>query len=262
MTVAAADAGAMPLAAHAREARLRSTRAAVAVVIGILAGYALSGEVLGVLREPITQIAQTRDASLNYDSVTGAFDLKLKIALIVGLVLSSPVWPFELFAFVSPGLTRRERRYTRWFSSVAIVLFAGGCAFGFTLFPHMVELLTGFASDQDSSILNAGYYVDFVLKLLLATGIAFVLPVFLVMLNTMGMLSSRTIRGHWRVVVAAIALFSAIVTPAADVLSMFLVAVPMTVLFAAAVLVTHIADRRRARRELTASASARTALER
>lgn len=253
MTAATAARGAMPLAAHAREARTRSTRAAVALAIGIAAGFLLSEQILAILRAPIEQIAQSRDASLNYDSITGAFDLRVKIALFSGIVLSSPVWLFELFAYVSPGLTRRERRYTFSSAACAIVLFAAGSAFGVLLFPHMVEVLAGFASDQDSSILNAGYYVDFVLKLVVAFGVAFVLPVLLVLLNTLGALSARTIRRQWRIAVVTIAVFSAVVTPAADALSMFLVAAPMSMLYGAAVLVTSIADRRRTGRAITPS---------
>lgn len=138
---------------------------------------------------------------------------------------------------------------TAGYTTAAIVLFAGGCALGFTIFPHVVEVLTSFSSDQDNSILNASTYVDFVVKLVAATGVAFVLPVFVVLLNAVGLVSSSTIRRHWRIVVVAIVLFSALVTPAADVLSMFLVAAPMSALFAAALVITHLADRRRARRD-------------
>lgn len=248
MTTAVAARGTMPLAGHAREARTRALRAAAALVVGIVAGFLLADQILDVLRAPIEQIAESRDATLNYDSVTGAFDLRLRIALFSGIVLSSPVWLYEVAAFVAPGLSRRERRSTLAYAAVAIVLFLGGCVFGVVLFPHMVELLAGFASAEDSTILNAGYYVDFVLKIVVATGVAFVLPVFLVMLNALGVVSSTSIRRRWRFIVVAIVLFSALVTPAADVLSMFLVALPMAVLFAAAVFVTHLHDRRAQRR--------------
>lgn len=213
----------MPLAGHAREARSRSMRAAVALVVGIIAGYGLSDGILEILRDPIAQIALARNASLNYDSVSAAF--------------------------VSPGLTHRERRMTAGYTVAAVVLFAAGCTLGFTIFPHVVEVLTSFSFDQDSSILDAGTYVDFVLKLVAATGVAFVLPVLVVLLNAVGLVSSQTIRRHWRVVVVSIVLFSALVTPAADVLSMFLVAAPMSALFAAALVITDLADRRRARRD-------------
>lgn len=237
----------MPLSAHMREARNRSVRAAAAVLVGVVLGYLISDQILELLRAPITELAESRDASLNYDSITGAFDLKLKIALFAGIVLASPVWLYELFGFLAPGLTRREKRYTFGFLGAAIPLFAIGCLAGFLLFPRMVELLASFASAEDSTLLQASYYVDFVLKIVLATGLAFVLPVFLVMLNFLGILSASAIARSWRVVIVAIVLFSAMVTPAADVLSMFLIAVPMTLLFLAAFGVAYLHDRRQQR---------------
>ncbi|WP_322410681.1 twin-arginine translocase subunit TatC [Microbacterium invictum] len=248
MTAATVARGDMPLGSHVSEARRRAVRAAVALTIGMIAGFVFSDQVIDVLRAPIEVLAESRDASLNYDSVTGAFELKLKIALFAGVVLSSPIWIFELFGFVSPGLTRRERRLTVGFSFAALALFATGSVTGFLLFPHMVELLASFASAEDSTILNAAYYVDFVMKIVVATGIAFTLPVFMVLLNALGLVSARTLLRSWRLIVVAIVVFSALVTPAADVLSMFLIAVPMAALFAGALLITHLHDRRAARR--------------
>lgn len=250
MSTATVARGTMPLASHVREIRRRGLRAAVALAVGVALGFLLSDQVLDVLRAPIEELAGSRQASLNYDTVTGAFDLKIKIAIFTGVVLSSPVWLLELFGFVTPGLTRRERRWTLGFLAAALPLFAAGCAFGLLLFPHMVSVLTGFADSEDTTILTASYYVDFVLKLVLAIGLAFVLPVFVVMLNLVGVLSAETLRRSWRVVVVVITLFSALVTPAADVMSMFLVAAPMSALFGAALGIAAVHDRRTPRRAL------------
>jgi sec-independent protein translocase protein TatC len=112
----------------------------------------------------------------------------------------------------------------------------------------MVELLTSFASNEDSTLLQASYYFDFVLKLVLAAGVAFTLPVFLVVLNIMGILPARTIARGWRVAVIGIVIFSALVTPAADLLSMFLLVVPMILLYLIALGIAWIHDRRKDRR--------------
>lgn len=246
---AQADAARMPMSSHLREARRRAVRATVAGVVAIVAGYALAPYILDALRAPIEELAASRDASLNYDSITGAFDLRLKVALYTGIVLSSPVWLYELFAYLAPGLTRREKKHAYGFLGAAVPLFLAGCTTGALLFPHMVELLAGFADTEDSTLLQASDYVDFVLKIVVATGVAFVLPVVLVALNTLGILSAVTIARSWRIVLVAIVVFSAVVTPAADVLSMFLVAVPMALLFAAALAVTWWHDRSMRRRD-------------
>ncbi|WP_308015754.1 twin-arginine translocase subunit TatC [Microbacterium sp. cx-59] len=237
----------MPLAAHAREARTRLTRATAALAIAVVLGFVASDGILDVLRAPIDQLAESRAASLNFDSVTGAFDLRIRIAVVAGAALSSPVWLYEILAYLAPGLTRREKRYTFGFVFAALPLFAAGCLTGLVLFPHMVELLAGFASAEDSSILQASYYVDFVIRIVLCTGIAFVLPVLLVALNFAGILPARAIAHRWRIIVVVIVLFSALATPAADVLSMFFVAIPVTALFGGALGIAFLRDRRAAR---------------
>lgn len=249
MTAATAARGTMPLGLHLREARRRVVRAAVALAVGTVVGFLLSDQILDVLRTPIEQLAESRNASLNYDTVTGAFDLRISIALYAGIALSSPVWMAELLGFLSPGLTRRERRATFGFLAAAIPLFAAGCAVGFLAFPRMVELLAEIGSTEDSTLLQASDYVTFVLKIVLAVGVAFVLPVFVVVLNRMGVLPARTIMRSWRVAVMAIVLFSALATPAADVMSMLLVALPMLLLGAAALGIAVLHDRRAARRD-------------
>ncbi|WP_378144555.1 twin-arginine translocase subunit TatC [Cnuibacter sp. UC19_7] len=238
----------MPLGSHLREARRRLLVAAIAVAAGVVAGWFLADGVLDVLRAPITALADSREASLNYDSVGGAFELRMRVALLTGVVLAAPAWLHQVFAFVLPGLTRRERRYSVGFTLAALPLFLAGCATGLAVFPHMVELLAGFAPDDDTSILQASDYVDFVLKLVVAVGVAFVLPVFVVLLNLAGVLPAARLRAGWRWIVLAIVLFSALATPAADVVSMLLLAVPMTGLFAAAAVIAHLHDRALARR--------------
>lgn len=248
MTATTADAPRLTLGQHLHDARAGLVRSTIAFAVAIVAGYLVSDAVLDVLRAPILEIAQTQAASLNYDSVTGAFDLRLRIAVLAGIVLAAPWWLVEAVRYVGPGLTRRERRAALGTIAAAVPLFAAGCATGLALFPHMVELLASFASDDDTTVLLASTYVDFVLKLVVATGIAFVLPVVVVLLNALGLLPARTLARGWRVCVVAIVVFSAIATPAADVLSMLLIALPMTALWAAALGIAWLHDRRVARR--------------
>jgi sec-independent protein translocase protein TatC len=248
MSAAAASAATLPLRAHLREARRRGTRAAAAVVVGVAAGFWLGEPVLDVLRAPIEQLAATTEASLNYDTISGAFDLRVTIALYLGVVLAAPVLLYQALAYVLPGLTRREKRYTVGFLAAAVVLFAVGCAVGLAAFPHMVELLAGFASAEDSTILQASQYVDFVLKLVLATGAAFTLPVVMVLLNVLGLLSAHAIVRAWRGAVVAIVAVSALITPSADVVSMLVLSVALTGLYFTACAIARFHERLIARR--------------
>ncbi|MGP5929763.1 twin-arginine translocase subunit TatC [Corynebacterium glyciniphilum] len=243
MTTATARPATMPVAGHLREGRRRIIRVAAALAVAMVIAYLMSDQVLEVLRAPVVEIAQTRAASINYDSITGAFDLKLRIALYGGIAVSSPVWLYQLLAYIAPALSRHEKRYTFGFLAAVIPLFTAGCVAGVAVFPRIVELLAGFASTEDSTLLQASYYLDFVMKLVLAAGIAFTLPAFIVVLNVMGLLPAATLARSWRGITISIVVFSALVTPAADLLSMFLIAVPMAVLFGLALFIAWIHDR-------------------
>ena len=247
----------MSLGAHLVELRKRLTIAAAAIAITAIGGFIASDYVIAALQAPIMQVAETtgRDANLNFDMVTGAFDIKLQIALTIAVVAASPIWLYQIWAFLVPGLVRKEKQYALGFLGAAVPLFLLGCFAGYMVMPHIVELMLGFAPAETISNLGAKYYYDFILKLLLATGIAFVLPVFLVLLNFVGVLSGKALLKGWRVAILAICLFTAIATPAADVISMFLLAIPMVVLYFAAVLIAFVHDRQVAKRNAEIEAS-------
>jgi len=243
----------MSLGQHLLELRKRLFVAALAVILGSVAGWFLSDLVLDFLRGPVQTIADAggRTAELNYSNVTSGFDLKLQISVTVGVIISSPVWLYQVWAFVVPALERREKLYAVGFVSAALPLFLAGCAAGTFVLPNIVRVMTGFIAPEDASIIEAKTYYDFVLKLVLAVGIAFVLPVFLVLFNFMGILTGKAIIKSWRIAILLIILFCAIATPAADVMSMFLLAVPMTILYLIAAGISLLNDRRRARRAAT-----------
>lgn len=241
----------MTLFAHLAELRKRLFVIAAAVLVCGIAGFLWSDALMAALREPIAAAAPGLDgmSGLNFTYVTQAFDLRIQIALTFAVVVSSPVWLYQLWAFVVPGLVRRERRFALGFLGAAIPLFLLGCAAGAYVTPHVVAVMLSFVSPQDSALLDARYFYDFVLRLALATGIAFVLPVFLVVLNFLGVMPARTILRSWRVAVLLIFVFAAIATPAADVLSMFLLAGPMIGLYFGAAGVAALHDRNAVRRE-------------
>jgi len=245
----------MSLGDHLRELRKRLFISALAIIVAAIAGFVLAPLVIDALRVPINQIAEARNAQIIYTTVTGAFDLRFQIAMTIGIVIASPIWLFQIFAFLVPGLTSKEKKYTFGFFFSAVPLFFAGAASGWFLFPHMVELLTTFSSNEEATYLDAKIYYDFVIKLVLAIGIGFVLPVFLVLLNFVGVLSATAILKGWRIAILVIAIFCAIATPAADVISMFLLAIPMIFLYFVAALIAWLHDRRKAKRAAEFEAS-------
>lgn len=242
--------GRMSLGEHLVELRKRLYLASLFILIGTVGGWFASDWLLSILREPVLLITeeQGRVATLNFDSITSAFDLKLQIAFTLGLIVSSPFWLYQIWAFFMPAMSRREIKFTLGFFFTAVPLFIAGAAAGWFVYPNIVALLTSFAPSDDSAIITAKTYFDFVLKLVIVVGVGFVLPVFLVLFNFAGILSAETILKSWRIAILLITLFTAIATPAADVLSMVLLAIPMIILYFLAAGVAWLHDRRLAKK--------------
>jgi sec-independent protein translocase protein TatC len=241
----------MSLGAHLVELRRRLMIAALALVVGMVVAFLIADPIITWITGPIRQIAETRGdefSALNFSTVTSAFDMRMRIAFSIGIFLSAPVWLWQIWAFIMPGLTRKEVRYTVAFVSAAIPLFFAGCYVGVLIVPHVIELMWSFTPDGGVNFYQAADYYDFVFKLMIVIGVAFVLPVFLVALNFAGIMSGKAILKGWRVAILIAATFAALATPAADVVSMLMLAGILTVLFFAAAGVSLLFDRQRAKR--------------
>jgi sec-independent protein translocase protein TatC len=242
----------MSLGQHLVEFRKRIMYAALALVVGMVVAFFITDFVIYLITEPIRVIAEAEGdeakVELMFSTVTGAFDLRLRMSFAIGILISAPIWLWQIWAFIMPGLTRKEIKYTVGFIAAAVPLFFAGCWVGLLVMPHIVELMTSFVPDGGASFFDAAYYYDFVFKLLIVVGISFVLPVFLVALNFAGVMSGMAILKGWRVAVIVAVVFSALATPAADVVSMLMLAGMLVVLFFAAAGVSMLFDKRRAKR--------------
>lgn len=247
----------MTLGAHLVELRKRLIIAAAALVVGMVIAFFISEPIISLLNEPIRVIAERRGiqiqgetlTALSFTTVTSGFDLRMRIAFAIGLLISAPVWLWQLWAFIVPGLTKKEIRYTWSFIAAAVPLFFAGCAVGFFIIPHAIELLAGFVPNGSALLFTYDTYYDFVFKFFIVLGCAFVLPVLLVALNLAGVVSGKAIVKGWRVAVLISAVFAALATPAADVTSMLLLMGIMVVLYLAAASVSLLFDRRKRKRE-------------
>jgi sec-independent protein translocase protein TatC len=243
----------MSLGQHLVELRKRLMIAAIALVVGMVVAFIITDPIIHWVTGPIRQISEDRGdnfAALNFSAVTSPFDMRMRIAFSIGIFLSAPVWLWQIWAFIMPGLTRKEIRYTIAFVAAAVPLFFAGCYIGVLVVPHVIELMWGFTPEGGVNFYDAQQYYDFVFKLMIVIGISFVLPVFLVALNVAGVMSGKAILKGWRVAILIATVFAALATPAADVVSMLMLAGILTVLFFAAAGLSMLFDRRKAKRNM------------
>lgn len=241
--------GRMSLGEHFREFRNRATVAALAVVAGAVVGWIQYEHIWKRLTEPLDTWARERGlehlVSANFNDPTQAVGLQLKISLFVGIILASPVWLWEVWAFLVPGLTKKEKKVARLFIGSAVPLFLFGCLAGALAITNVLRLLYGFTPENATNIVDGPKYADFVTKFILTFGLAFLMPVFLMALNGIRILPGRVMLKGWRIAIVAIFLFAAMMTPTPDAWTMVALALPMTVLYYAACWLAILLDKRR-----------------
>lgn len=250
----------MRLGEHLREFKRRFYISFAAIAVAAIGGFFLARPLLYLLSAPLDELrAAGLAVDLNITNITQAFDVQMRIGFLLGLIISSPIWIWQLLAFVVPALRTIERKYVFGFIGAAVPLFIAGCATGWFVLPRIIRLFVGFTPDGFTAYLGATDYWDFSLKLVFAVGVAYTLPVVMVFLNLAGVVSGRAMLKGWRWAVIIATLFGAFVTPAGEVLSMFIIGVPMVALYFAACGVALLVDRRRAKRAAAAAAADDTA---
>ena len=237
----------MSLGDHLRELRNRITISAIAILIGGVVGWVNYNRVIDALTRPLTELDKQRDGvvNINFAGMTDAFALQLTTSLFVGLIIASPIWLFQIWGFIVPGLTKKEKLVARLFVVAAVPLFLAGCFFAFIMVPKAVAVLLGFTPDGAYNLQDGAQYLNFVLKFIVAFGCAFLLPVFLVALNLVGVLSARSMLKSWRPAIMIILVFAAIMTPTPDAYTMLFLASPMVLLYFASVGLAFLFDRRK-----------------
>lgn len=245
--------GRMPLMEHLRELRNRLFKAAIALVLGAIIGYVVFPYVWHVLQGPYCRIPQTsRPDHLGGAQqctlyVTGLFDsffLRLKVAIITGVVLSSPVWLYQLWAFVAPGLHRREKKWAYTFVSAAFPLFALGAVLAYFTMDQGLRLLLGLAPNDTIPLITVTSYLGYVIMMTFVFGIAFELPLLVLILNMAGVLTHERIKKWRRGIIFGVFVFAAVVTPSPDPFMMCIMAVPTVVLFEVAEGLAYLHDKR------------------
>lgn len=240
----------MALGEHFREFRNRLYKAAIATLICAIGGFFLYQPFMQAIGQPLEIVREMtgRSVALNYTTVTSPFDQLIRVSLYIGLVIASPVWLYQLWAFITPALYKKEKRYALGFLFSAAPMFFFGIWLAWICLPTAVRTLMMFAPEGSGNLVDAQIYLSFVLKFMLVFGIAFVLPVVLVGLNFAGLISGKTIQKSWRWVVVLVAFLAAMAAPGSDVLTMFYLMAPLLLFFFIAILICLWNDKRRAKK--------------
>lgn len=247
------DEGRMPLMDHLRELRNRLIKSILALLAGTVVGWLMFDPAWDFLKQPYCSLPQSNvvdkdKCSLFVNGIFSSFFLQVKISFIIGAIISSPVWLYQLWAFVAPGLYRRERRWTYVFLGAAIPLFFVGTALAYLTVDKGLALFLGFVAEDVKPLITVDSYLGYVLTMLLVFGLTFELPLFVIVLNLAGVLSSQRIRKSQRMVIFGIFVFAAVATPSPDPFTMMALAMPTVVLFEVAAFLAFLNDRRKALR--------------
>lgn len=218
----------MSLLEHLEELRRRIIVVAVAILLAAIGGFFLADPIIILLRSPLPE-----GAELIQTAVGEAFGVRIQLALMTGLAIAMPVILFEIWAFVTPGLTRSERRLVWPLLFAAIILFIGGLALGYLLIPVAINFLLDFSLPGVPPLLRLADYIGFVTTLLLAFGLALQFPVILYLLARLGILSYAFLSRRRRFVALVIVLFAVVITPGDIVIGSATLAVVMYGLFEA-----------------------------
>jgi sec-independent protein translocase protein TatC len=218
----------MPLMSHLSELRSRIIKSMVALAVGTVIGFIFYLDILDILAEPYRSVT---DEGLAFFQPTEPFSLALKVALFGGTILASPVIIYQIWRFISPALTRRERRYIYPLSGVMTLLFVGGVALGYFTLPLALRVLFSFGGDLLQETVGVNFYFSFAMRFLLAFGAAFQFPVFLFAAAALGLVSSQALRRQRRWAVVFVVVAAALMTPGGDPLTLLLLATPMYLLY-------------------------------
>ncbi|WP_127135743.1 twin-arginine translocase subunit TatC [Veillonella sp. 3913] len=218
------EASSMSVVDHLSELRTRLVIAIVAIIIGTLGAYYYVEDILQILVAPA--------GKLYYTKPTEAFFTYMKISLVAGCIVSSPVWFYQIWAFIVPALSKGEKKVTFMVVPTAVVLFVVGVLFSYYLvLPMAIQFFIGFGTDELQPLFSIGQYIDFVIAFILPFGITFELPLILIALGILGILSSDRLREYRKMFILLAFIIGAAISPTPDMLSQTMIAGPMILLY-------------------------------
>jgi sec-independent protein translocase protein TatC len=247
--------GRMPLMDHLRELRNRVVKMALALIAGMIVGFIFFTPIWHVIERPLCSAVIRGQTGCNnlgvnqlvLDGPLDSFYLRVKVAVIAGVILSSPVWLYQIWAFVSPGLYSREKRWSYIFLGTAVPLFLTGVTLAYWSLGRSMHYLLGLTPEHVANLIQVDQYMSFVMTMMLAFGIAFLLPLFIVMLNMAGILTHERFRKWRRVMIFGVFLIAGMANPSPDPITMLILGGACALLVEVAEFIVWSNDRRRAR---------------
>ncbi|MET8143805.1 twin-arginine translocase subunit TatC [Sphaerisporangium sp. NPDC005288] len=235
---------------HLRELRNRLVKAILGLTLGTVVGFVFFDRLWVFMTGPYCRLPAAHklkdgECSLVVQGVFEGFMVNLQVALMFGAVVSAPIWLYQLWAFVTPGLYRNERRYSLAFVALAVPLFAAGAALAYYTMDKGLALLLGFAPGNVIPLISMDQYVGFMMAMLVIFGLSFELPLLMVFLNMIGVLPFKLVSKHQRMVVFLMFVFAAVATPSQDPITMLALAVPMVGMFMIAEVFMYFHDRKK-----------------
>jgi sec-independent protein translocase protein TatC len=243
----------MPLAEHLRELRRRILISLAAITVGTIVAFVFRNHILNLIERPYcslppeTRFIQDR-CTLVVNGVLDPFTVTLRLSMYAGLLLSSPVWLWQLWRFVTPGLYQKERRWAVGFVASSVALFGAGAVVAYITMKNGLRFLLGFATGSITSLLTFPSYLSYFVAMVLVFAVSFEFPLFVILLNLAGVVSYARLRSWTRGIIFGIFVFAAVATPSQDPFTMLALSVPMALLYGLALVVARTHDRRLARR--------------
>ncbi len=250
--------GRMPLMDHLRELRNRVVKMALGLIAGMIVGFIFFTPVWHVIERPLCAATIRGHVGCNllgtnqlvFDGPIDPFYLRVKVAVIVGVILSSPIWLYQIWAFIAPGLYERERRWTYAFVGAAVPLFVSGAAAAYFAMSRGLKFLLGLTPSGVLNLPTVNAYLGYVEAMVLGFGLTLELPLVLVLLNRTRILTHERFRKWRRAMIFLVFVFAGIATPSPDPLTMLLLAAPCVVLVEVAEVIIWRYDRKLARSSL------------
>lgn len=239
----------MPLGDHLREFRGRLIRSFLVLVVLFIGLLFLYDPLLSLVMDPYNdarvKLGESVETRPYVSGATGPLMLQLKLTGVATLVLGSPYWLYQIWAFIVPGLHSREKKWSRIFAAVAGPLFFAGVLLGYYVLPKGLEVLIGFTPESMENLVEFGDYFGFLSRMLLVFGISFEIPLFVVMLSLAGVVSGKSLGRYRPWMIVGTFVFAAAATPSTDPFSMLFLAIPMMILFLVAEAIARFIDRSR-----------------